>query len=49
MRRYELLCEERLAVEIETLAREHDLTQEAVIRQLLDAGLDEVDGERHSV
>lgn len=49
MRRYELLCEEGLAEEIEALAREHDLTQEAVIRQLLDAGLEEVDGEQPGV
>jgi hypothetical protein len=41
MRRYSVLCEDRLAEEIETLAQEYDLTQEAVIRQLVDAGLEE--------
>lgn len=43
MRRYELLCEERLAEEIEALARTRGLSQEAVIRQLLDAGLEDAE------
>lgn len=40
MRRYTVLCEDDLACRIEALAEEYDLTQEAVVRQLLAAGLD---------
>jgi len=42
MRRHELLCEDRLAEEIEVIARERGLSREAVIRQVIDAGLDEL-------
>lgn len=43
MRRYTLLCEDELARRVESLATEYDMTQEAVLRQLLDAGLDTVE------
>ncbi|MFC6837775.1 CopG family transcriptional regulator [Halomarina ordinaria] len=45
MRRYTLLCDERLACEVESLAREYGLTQEAVLRQLVDAGLESLQGD----
>ncbi len=44
MRRYTLLCEDELVRRVESLAAEYDMTQEAVLRQLLDAGLDSVEG-----
>lgn len=43
MRRYTVLCEDDLASRIEALAEEYDLTQEAVLRQLLAAGLDDLE------
>ncbi|MFC5972248.1 CopG family transcriptional regulator [Halomarina salina] len=43
MRKYTLLCEDRQARAIERLAHEFDMTQEAVLRQLLAAGLDSLD------
>ena len=43
MRRYTLLCEEQEARQVEALAHEYDMTQEAVIRQLLSAGLETLD------
>lgn len=43
--RYSLVCEDDLAEEIRGLAREYDLTEEEVLRQLVDLGLDEL-GER---
>lgn len=43
MRRYTLLCEESMARRVEALAEEYGVTQEAVLRQLLDAGLDSLD------
>lgn len=41
--RYTVVCEDDLAREVDGLAREYDLTEEAVIRQLLEIGLDHVD------
>lgn len=41
--RYTLVCDDDLAREIEALAREYDLTEEEVIRQLLDVGLEHLD------
>jgi predicted transcriptional regulator len=46
MREYTLLCEDELAREVERLAREYGLTQEAVIRQLLSAGVEQLDRQR---
>jgi hypothetical protein len=38
--RYTVVCDDDLAREVETLARENELTEEEVLRQLLDVGLD---------
>lgn len=40
--RYSLVCDDELARQIRTLAREYDVTEEEVLRQLIDAGLDSV-------
>jgi 2-iminoacetate synthase ThiH len=42
MRRYQLVFEESQAREIEALAREYGLTEQDVLEQLVDAGLDQV-------
>lgn len=41
--RYTLVCDDDLAREVESLAREYELTEEEVIRQLLDVGLAHLD------
>jgi len=46
--RYTLVCDEEKAREVRRLAREYDLTEEEVLRQLVDLGLEEV-GERPPV
>jgi 2-iminoacetate synthase ThiH len=38
--RYTVVCEDDLAAEVTRLAREHDLTEEEVLRQLIDLGLE---------
>jgi 2-iminoacetate synthase ThiH len=43
--RFTLVCDDDLAREVELLAREFDLTEEEVLRQLIDLGMDEVDEE----
>lgn len=43
MRRFTLLCEEPVADEVELLAREYDLTEEEVLRQLVETGLENLD------
>jgi len=43
--RYTVVCDDDLAVEIDQLAQENDLTEGEVIRQLLDLGLDRLDEE----
>jgi len=40
--RYTLVCDEEKAREVRRLAREYDLTEEEVLRQLVDLGLAEV-------
>lgn len=42
MRQYTVVCEDTLAREIELLSREYGITQEAVVRQLLDVGLEHI-------
>jgi len=42
-RRYSVVCDDDRAREIRTLAREYDLTEEEVLRQLIDLGLDAVE------
>lgn len=41
--RYTVVCDDDLAGEVETLAREYDLTEEEVLRQLIDVGLEHRD------
>jgi predicted transcriptional regulator len=41
--RFTVVCDDDLARDVETLAREFDLTEEEVLRQLIDLGLAEVD------
>jgi hypothetical protein len=43
MREYTLLCDDGLARDVERLAHEYDLTQEAVLRQLVTTGLEALD------
>jgi len=43
--RYTVVCDDTLAAEIDRLARENQLTEEEVIRQLVDLGLDRLDEE----
>jgi len=45
VRRYSLVCEDDVADRVEQLAREYELTQEAVLRQLIRRGLDQTDRE----
>ena len=40
--RYTLVCDEEQAREVGRLAKEYDLTEEEVLRQLVDLGLEEV-------
>jgi predicted transcriptional regulator len=40
--RYTVVCDDDLARDVEALAREYDLTEEEVLRQLIDVGLDEL-------
>jgi predicted transcriptional regulator len=41
--RFTVVCDDDLAREIKTLAREYDLTEEEVLRQLIDLGLAETE------
>ena len=41
VRRYSVVCEEDISERVEQLAREYDLTQEAVLRQLIRRGLEQ--------
>jgi hypothetical protein len=43
MPRYSLECDRRLSSRIERLATEYDLTEEEVIEQLVEVGLEELD------
>jgi len=43
--RFTVVCDDDLAREVETLARQYDLTEEEVLRQLIDLGMGEVDEE----
>ena len=43
--RFSVVCEEDRARAIASLAREYDITEEEVLRQLIGLGLDEVDDE----
>ncbi|MFB6162047.1 MAG: CopG family transcriptional regulator [Halococcoides sp.] len=41
--RFTVVCDDDRARTITTLARRHDLTEEAVLRQLIDLGLESID------
>lgn len=43
MRRFELVCEESTAREIEGLATQYGLTEREVLEQLVEVGLEELD------
>ncbi|MFB6170417.1 MAG: CopG family transcriptional regulator [Haloarculaceae archaeon] len=43
MHRFTLVCEEPVGREIEQLAREYDLTEEEVLRQLVETGLEHLE------
>lgn len=43
MRRYTLVCDEEMAEEIEGLAVQYGLTEQEVLEQLVDVGIDELD------
>jgi predicted transcriptional regulator len=43
--RYTVVCDDDLARDVERIAREYDLTEEEVLRQLVDVGLGELDAE----
>jgi len=38
--RYSVVCDDDLARDVQQIAREYDLTEEEVIRQLIDEGLE---------
>jgi predicted transcriptional regulator len=42
--RFTVVCDDDVARDVESLAVEYDLTEEEVLRQLVDLGLEEVDG-----
>lgn len=41
--RYTVVCDDDLSREVEQLARENGLTEEEVLRQLLDLGFEQLD------
>ena len=41
--RYTVVCDDDRAREIKAIARKNDLTEEEVIRQLVDTGLDQLE------
>lgn len=41
--RYTVVCDDDRAREIEAIARQYDLTEEEVLRQLVDTGLDHLE------
>ena len=43
--RYTLVCDDDVSEAVQTLARKHDITEEEVLRQLVDLGLDALDDE----
>lgn len=45
-RRYSLVCDDEVGERVEDLAREYDLTEEAVLRQLIERGLEQTERER---
>lgn len=43
-RRLSLVCDEDLARQVESVAREYDLPEQEVLRQIIEIGLEEIDG-----
>lgn len=43
MRRFTVVCDKQRAAEIERLAEQYELSEEAVLRQLVGLGLEAVD------
>jgi predicted transcriptional regulator len=43
--RYTVVCDDDLARDVQRLAREYDVTEEEVLRQLVEAGFDELEPE----
>ncbi len=43
MHRYTLFCDERMANRVEGLAAEYGLTEQEVLKQLVETGLEELD------
>lgn len=43
--RYTVVCDDDISQEIQSLAREFELTEEEVLRQLIDLGLNNLDEE----
>lgn len=41
--RYTVVCDDDLAREVDSLARKYELTEEEVLRQLIDVGIEELE------
>ncbi|NHN46940.1 CopG family transcriptional regulator [Halostella sp. JP-L12] len=47
-RQYSLVCEDDIGERVRALAREYGLTEEEVLRQLIQRGLEQTEAERRS-
>lgn len=47
-KRYSIVCDDEVEERVATLAKRYDLTEEAVLRQLIEQGLEKTDAERRS-
>jgi predicted DNA-binding protein len=45
-RQYSVICDDEVGERVAALAREYDLTEEAVLRQLIERGLEQAERER---
>ena len=43
VRQYAIVCEDDVTERVESLAREYDLTEEEVLRQLIERGLEQTE------
>ena len=41
-RKYSVVCDDSISADIEALAREYDLSEQEVLRQLIENGLEEL-------
>jgi len=48
-RKYSIVCGDSVAAEVEALAREYGLSEQEVLRQLIDSGLEAVENEAEMV